>query len=359
MRLPVLTKSSIRENMEAIKSNDEYSKALIEVTSGGSTGDQATVFKSPYFNQLSRASVLRNNLLVGWMPYDKTVWIWGAPYEHEQLKGSVKARMGVLLNKRLLLNAFKYSRSDFDSWATKIEHYRPRILYGYAGILLDFSEYLLENSIIFKSIERVVSTTETLKHREVIEAAFNCSVYDQYGCREILSIGIESEKGVMRIADDVVALNFTASGEFLVTALHSYGFPLINYKLGDCGALVDMSPSLDDKIPFTCGRLTIGRITDNFVTSDNKIVSSSALGVYISTFNLAVLQQQIVQNGHKKFVVNYVPDKCLVDLEYQRVVKGVLIEYFGADLSITFNRTTEIQVEQSGKRLMFKRTFNY
>jgi len=102
---------------------------------------------------------------------------------------------------------------------------------------------------------------------------------------------------VMRIADDVVALNVNENGEFLITALYSYGFPLINYKLGDCGEIVDMSNPPDDRIPFTRAKLTIGRITDNFLTSDGMTISTSALTAYLSTFKLAILEQQVIQNS--------------------------------------------------------------
>ncbi len=359
LRLPVLTKSDIRKNIDRIKSDDNFSRELTAVTSGGSTGDQAIVYKSPYFNQMSRASMMRNSLLAGWMPFDKTVWIWGAPYEHEQLKGSLIGRLGFVVNRRLLLNAYRYSKEDFPLWVDEIQKYRPRVLYGYASIILEFARFLIEKDIRLATIQVVVSTTETLTNREVIEQAFGCNVYDQYGCREIVSIGIESEKGVMRIADDVVVLNTSEGGEFLVTALHSLGFPLINYKVGDCGEIAEADGHEDDPIPFTRARLNIGRITDNFLTSDNHTVSSSAVGAYLSTFRLSVLEQQIVQGDYRRFIVNFVPDNGFSRAVYEQAVRTVLSEYFGQGIQIQFNLVERINVEPSGKKLMFKRMFNY
>lgn len=48
-KLPVLTKSIIRKNLNKIKSKDHWSKKLELVTSGGSTGNQAVIYKSLYF----------------------------------------------------------------------------------------------------------------------------------------------------------------------------------------------------------------------------------------------------------------------------------------------------------------------
>jgi len=192
---PILTKSIIRENIDRIKSHDGYASTLNEVTSGGSTGNQARIYKSSYFEQFSRAAFLRNNLILDWYPQDKSVWIWGAPYEHEQLEKSLISRFGFFINRRCLLNAYNYSKDDFSIWVDKIEAFKPKILFGYASIILDFSKYLLTHNIWIDSIKRVVSTTEKLTDRETIKEAFRCSVSDMYGSREILSIAMESDVG--------------------------------------------------------------------------------------------------------------------------------------------------------------------
>lgn len=247
--LPVLSKSIMRDNLNDLKSNDIYGKNLKLVTSGGSSGNQAHIFKSSYFEQYSRASFLRNNLIAGWTPADKSIWIWGSPLEHEQLKGSFEANLAMWGNRRILFNAYNYSTKIFPMWVNHIKRFKPKVLYGYATIILQFSEYLQQNGVSLPSINSVVSTSETLRGREIIEQAFGCKVYNQYGCREILAIGIETEKEAMMIADDVVALNITEKGEFLVTALHSYGFPLINYRIGDYGESIDHAKP-NDNFPF-------------------------------------------------------------------------------------------------------------
>lgn len=357
-KLPILTKSIVRNNIENIKSKDNFSKGLKVVTSGGSTGDQSMIFKSAFFDQISRAAFLRNNLLANWKPYDKTVWIWGAPYEHQQIQASIISRIGILINRRLLLNAYNYSCNDFTIWIDKINRFKPRVLYGYASIILEFARYLLEHQIELASIKTVVSTTEGLKDREIIERAFRCNVYNQYGSREMLAIAIESDRNCMRVADDFVALNVYDNNEMIITALYSYGFPLINYKIGDYGELKDNSV-VQDNLPFSSLELTIGRITDNFLTINDRIVSSSALGTYISTHNLPIMEQQIIQNDYKDFVVNFVPDKSLDISSYKQIITSIFTEYFGPENHIQFNLVNEIPVEKSGKKLMFKRVFGY
>lgn len=356
-KMPALTKSLIRQNMETIISDDSFAKNIVLVTSGGSTGNQAIIYKSSYYDQVTKAISLRNNLIAGWKPSDRSVWLWGAPYEHERLKKSIVAKIGILVNRRMLFNTFNYSPEDFPTWIDRIHQYKPKVLYGYATVILEFAVYLLENSVQLPSINLVISTTETLRKREIIEKAFNCEVINQYGCREILGIGIESAKGVMRIADDNVALYLNEEGEFIVTALHSYGFPLINYKLGDYGEILDTKIKTEDNLPFSAMNIKIGRTTDNFLTKDNRTVSASALSTYMSTFILYIKEQQIIQSSHKDFTVNFVPDYKFDEVVYKNSITNALKEYFGEDLKIKFKKMNKIPLERSGKKLMFKRTF--
>ena len=120
LKLPLLTKSLARTNLNEIRSNDKFGKQTFILTSGGSTGNQAYIYQSHYFNQFSKAAALRNNLLAGWEPCDKSVWFWGAPYEHQKVQNSTKSKLGILVNRRLLFNAYNYSNEDFSSWAEQI-----------------------------------------------------------------------------------------------------------------------------------------------------------------------------------------------------------------------------------------------
>jgi len=345
------------ENMEKLKTSDKFGKSLQRVTSGGSTGVQTTIYKSAYFIQKSRAATLRNNQLVGWLPSDKSAWIWGSPIEHENLFSSFIINIGIYINNRIILNAYKYSFNDFPKWYKRLIKFKPKVLYGYASIILEFAKYLLESELTIPSIKIVVTTSEKLNEREIIGLAFNCNVYDQYGCREILSIGIEIEPKKMILTDDVTILNINEKNEILLTSLFSYGFPLINYKVGDTG-IIENPGQTSNRYPFPQMSLEIGRTTDNFLTEDNNIVSSTALSTYLSTLNLGIKQHQIIQTSLDDFTINYIPTKDLVHEDYQNKIKIVLHEYFGPNISFIFKALEKIPVEKSGKYLMFKRIFN-
>ena len=356
-KIPILTKSIIKKNVSQIISNDHYSKNLFEVTSGGSTGYQSVILKSPYFEQMGRAATLRNNLLVNWQPSDRAVWIWGAPYEHQAATNSLTSRIGILLNRRLLLNAYRYSQDNFPLWVEKIIKFKPKVIYGYASIILEFSKFLVENNKVeFPFVESVITTTETLKGRDLIEQAFKCKVFDQYGCREIPAVAIATKPEVMHIADDNVAVNVYNNGDIIITALHSFGFPLINYKLGDCANIINQSPD-DADLPFTSLTLSIGRITDNLLNRQGDRISSSALSTYISTLKPAIIEHQVIQNNYSQFTVNCIPDTSFNMVEYKNILHKAFSEYFGPSVEIKVQLVEEIPIGKSGKKIMFKRMF--
>jgi phenylacetate-CoA ligase len=264
--------------------------------------------------------------------------------------------LGIFLNRRIILNAYKYSTSDFPQWYETIVKFKPKVIYGYSSIILEFAQFLIANNLLLPSVKLVVSTTEKLNNREIIEKAFRCSVHDQYGCREVIAIAIESKKDEMLLTDDIVLLNTNESNEILLTAVYSFGFPLINYRLGDVGNIVGQ-PQLDNEFPFPIFNLKIGRITDNFINQDNVKVSSSAFSTYLSTLDLGIREHQFIQNDYKSFTVNFICTSSTDIESYKLKIQKCLEEYFGQKLSIKFQNVLSIEPEKSGKRLMFKRTF--
>ncbi len=356
-KIPVLTKQIIRTNINNLMSKDRFGRKLMKVTSGGSSGNQTTIFYSPYYEHMSRASWMRNNSMIGWMPTDKSAWIWGSPIEHVKYEKSFVTRLGILLNRRIILNAFKYSEKDFIEWHLRLLKFKPKIVYGYASIINEFSTFLLKNNLKLPSVKIVVTTAEKLTNRKIIEEAFDCKVYDQYGCREVVAVGIEVDENEMVLTDDVVILNLNKKNEFLITPLYSFGFPLINYKNGDVG---EISSDYKEAVrgPFNLMKLKIGRITDNFLNQKNQKVSTSAISTYLSTLDLKIIQHQIIQKNYSEFVINYISDKNTNKNDYFNKVAFTLEKHFGNNLEIKFNNVSQIPVEKSGKKLMFKRTFN-
>jgi phenylacetate-CoA ligase len=347
-KLPIMTKQIMKEHINALKATD--CKKLLQVTSGGSTGETSIIYKTKYFRELSHAAVMRNLALTGWLPYHKSAWIWGAPYEGHVFENPFMRFADIYLNGRLLLNAFNYSSKIFPLWSEKINKFYPRILYGYSSILSEFADWCLTNTITFPSVKTVVSTSEKLTDRATIEKAFNCKVYDQYGSREILSIATECKNGNLHVSDDTVIVEQINENHLLLTALDSFNYPIIRYKIGDTGKkLYDACPC---GLNFSILDLDIARITDNFIRPNGTKVSASAIATMISKLCLNFVMFQIVQKGIDQFVINYIPNRNTGENDKHKFIE-VLEKYFGK-VKAEFISVESIKREQSGKRLLFK-----
>lgn len=356
-KLPILTKTKIRQNIEKLKSDDRYGTQLFEETSSGSTGCQALIYKSPYYEQMSNAGILRSFYMIGWGTSDKSFWLWSNIYYKKNFWQRVVSRIGCILNRIIVINATSFRENDLTEYVKRIEKFKPKALIGASEVILKFANYMLEHNINLPSIQIVVCTITQLKERDLIKKAFNSPVYNFYSARECYSIAIESEENILRVADDCFALNIYEKGEFIVTALHSYGFPLINYQIGDYGEQLDKPEKIvPDTMPFSEVSLSIGRVSDLFITKDNRYIYASVFATLFAKNKLNAKEQQLVQTGYDTFIVNYIPD---VDFNknYTAIVTKLIQELIGYDIHVRFNEVDEIPREKSGKRLLVKRTF--
>jgi phenylacetate-CoA ligase len=90
----------------------------------------------------------------------------------------------------------------------------------------------------------VYSTAEMLDggQRGLMQQAFGCKVFNQYGCREVPNIAWECRHGNMHVfADQVVleSLRLEDEDRLIVTSLSNRLMPFIRYDLGDSGRLLE------------------------------------------------------------------------------------------------------------------------
>lgn len=346
-RLPIMDKKTLKDNLQDIACRPLT--RLKRVASGGSTGELGVVYKSKYFQQISRAAFLRNATLAGWHYYDKSLWLWGAPYEQQKAARSLVSRLGVMINGRLLINAYHYDRNAFPFWLEKIRQYKPEILYGYASIIKEFAEWCLAHDISLPTFRSVVSTSEKLSGRQTIEEAFRCKVYDQYGCREVESIAMECPAGNLHVSDDTVIVEEN-DGCLLITALDSFDFPIIRYKLGDTGRL--KTELCRCGLPLSLMELDIGRVIENFLLPGGGSISGAALSVCLAGAGADFSAYQLIQKKPNEFEMVFVPSPRTGPRD-KEIVRRALEKYFG-QIKMIFTEKREIVPEPSGKKLLFK-----
>lgn len=275
-KIPFLSKSDVRKNYDSLISESFQKKNIFRSSTGGSTGEPLNFCHSLYYRQISDAIIMRYWGWAGWRLADKVAWLWGAPQETAALS-MLKGNFLWWLNRRKLLNAFDINEKKMEGLISDIRDFKPKYLNGYATTLETFANFLIAKGVEIDGIKGIFSTAERLfpKQRAIIEKAFGCKVYDQYGSREIFGIAAECPHGKMHINSDIVHVEFEVErgsdiGRLILTALDNYAMPLLRYEIGDFG--VPSNETCACGLPFPVMKLKIGRVTDNFVTPDNRVV---------------------------------------------------------------------------------------
>jgi phenylacetate-CoA ligase len=144
----------------------------------------------------------------------------------------------------------KKSISLFDSsekLVNAINEFEPDVLYGYSGSLKLLTKYIQAQVVEHKNPKFIFGVSELVDEecRELIKISFGKELVDLYGAAEAGCIAWECKicKGY-HINMDTVIVEFVsgdsavepgASGNIIVTNLHSSTMPIIRYNLGDIG----------------------------------------------------------------------------------------------------------------------------
>ena len=248
--LPILTKEAVASRLDDLLAGDaDRAQAKLGHT-GGSTGKPLAFWYDEAKHELMRAGMMRGFMMSGWRPGQKVMYFWGA--RHDTAKGGVfgdgwSAHLGDFISAEKTIAAVEYSEAKLNEWARAIQTWRPTLLYGYASAMSELARYLLANHLPMPaSLIGVYSTAEMLadSQRELMQEAFGCKVFNQYGCREVPNIAWECRHGHMHVFADLVHLesvDMESEGEarFLVTSLTNRLMPFIRYDVGDSGRLLE------------------------------------------------------------------------------------------------------------------------
>ncbi|MDD5390410.1 MAG: hypothetical protein PHD37_13770 [Gallionellaceae bacterium] len=246
--LPILSKEDVSSRLDDLLARDADRAQVKLGHTGGSTGKPLAFWYDEAKHELMRAGMMRGFMMSGWRPGQKVMYFWGA--RHDTVKGGVfgggwGAHLGDLIAAEKTIAAVEYSEAKLHEWARAIQTWRPTLLYGYASAMSELARYILASRLPMpESLIGVYSTAEMLadSQRELMQQAYACKVFNQYGCREVPNIAWECRHGHMHVFADLVHLESVAiEGEdrFLVTSLSNRLMPFIRYDIGDSGRLLD------------------------------------------------------------------------------------------------------------------------
>jgi phenylacetate-CoA ligase len=345
--LPILTKPDVIEHLDDLLADTADRGAAKIGHTGGSTGKPLAFWYDEAKHELMRAGMMRSYMGSGWRPGQKILNFWGA--RQDTVSGGVfGAGYADFIAAERTIPAHEYTDRQLREWADTIRSYRPVLLQGYASILAELARFVIDQRIAMpKSLIGVYSTAEVLedRQRDLMERAFGCSVFNQYGSREVPNIACECRHGHMHVFTDMVYLESTDDERLLVTSLTNRLMPMIRYEIGDAGRLLD--GECDCGWPFPLMAMGMCRQNDLIRTPGGKTVHPSYFNrlLYGMTH---IRQYQWQQTAPDRIVLSVVAAAPLGD-EAARSIQESIRRDVDATMNFELRQVDEIPRTASGK----------
>jgi phenylacetate-CoA ligase len=310
--LPVLERSIVKEHSDRFLSSEATDSTTRDALTGGSTGEPLR----------TRHDARVPSLAFSWRMYS---W-WGIePWDDLARIGrwsfgrlsSLKNRIEWWPTTQVYVDAGLLDEASMKQFHSELVRTRPRLLEGYVGSLVEFADFLERTGRTVPPPAAVATTAAPLTGsiRARLEEVFRAPVHDEYRGSEVGWMAGECAQrdGLHVFADwrriEVVGPNGRVLpdgevGDLVITDLSNRAFPLIRYRLGDRGAMLERRCPCGVNLPLMAP--VDGRTTDLLRLPSGATLGHRLMGMFSATPD-AVRLFQIHQQADYSIVVRVVP----------------------------------------------------
>ncbi|MCC2524559.1 phenylacetate--CoA ligase family protein [Vibrio coralliilyticus] len=353
-KLPILTKEMLRENIDSVKTVTK--KESISSFTGGTTGKSLEVFFTRQDFQCRMAYLDAFKFKVGVEPFKSKKATFSGREVIQKEKNNVFWRNNSAYNQRLY-STFHINEKTIPYYLENLNSFKPEVINGFVSAIYDIAKYILDNNLTMSFIPLAVFTTsETLlpHHREIIEKAFGCKVYNQYASAEGAPFITECSHGELHYNMDTgVIENKPGSDSVLVTSFTTHGTPLIRYDIGDKIIFKEGVCSCGSRHPLV--KEISGRAVDYLTAIDGRKVSLSHLADVIKGLPNCIRNIQFIQKMDNEIDILLEVDESLYNLSHERKLLDSLVYRFGSDTIFNITLVDCIPKEKSGKYRLIKK----
>jgi phenylacetate-CoA ligase len=310
--LPILQKNEVITHRDALLADGLDVKTLKLGKTGGSTGQPVSFYYDAFKGELMRAGMTRSYMMSGWRPGQKILNFWGAKQDIKQstsIYTTGKQAVKSWLAAEKTLPAYEITEAELWRWAQTVQAWRPALLQGYASILAELARFVIDQRLPMPdTLLGVYSTAEVLYdwQRALMEQAFGCKVFNQYGSREIPNMACECRHGNLHLFSDMVymeSVRIQDEDRLLVTSLTNKVMPLIRYEIGDAGRLKEGDCPCGS--PFPLLEMDLCRSNDLIVTTDGKHIYPSYF-IHLLDELTDIRQFQFIQSAPDQITLSLV-----------------------------------------------------
>lgn len=354
-KLPLMSKTDIRENTQALRSC--AGKDLRRFSTGGSSGNPLTFYLD---HERVSHDVAAKWRATRWWDVDigdSEMVVWGSPIElgAQDRVRQIRDR----LYRTKLFSAFDMSDTTLAQACHQLQRQQPSMVFGYPSVISSIARFAKEKGVKLSGlgVKVVFVTAERLypEQRLVIESSFGCRVANGYGGRDSGFIAHECPQGSLHIsAEDIIVeildddgrpCDAGVQGNIVVTHMATSNFPFVRYQTGDVGMLSSELCSCGRGLPVL--KDVVGRSSDFVIAQDGSKLHGAALTYVLRDID-GIEGFKIVQKTTSLVHVDIVRGT-----DYQPDNEDVITREFsrrlGKNLQCVFDYPNEIAPERSGK----------
>ena len=358
-RLPTVTKDDVRENLHFDLLADTHDKGrILKITTSGSTGEPLVLYADKFQLEMRWATTLRTLEWTGYRFGDRCMRLWHTTIGMTGLQ-AFRERLDAWFHRRTFLSAYDMTEGNLEEYFQEIERRQPGLLDGYAESFNMLAAYLKDHPHPNVRPKGIVSSAQTLsdQSREIIEAAFQCSVFDKYGSREFSGIAhecdahaglhVNAESYIVEVLKDGRPAKPGEVGEVCITDLNNLCVPLIRYRLGDLAVPAEAAVC-------PCGRSlprlerVEGRVQAIIMGTNGALVPGTYFAHLLKDYDYAVRQFQVVQEERGRIQLKIIKGQRYADQTLQEIL-DTLHARLGADMHIDVEFVEEIALGRTGK----------
>lgn len=360
-RLPMLTRAEAVDSYQRRRSTAAPLPTIKKTTSGSSGQPLAFAYDtdSEYWRQ---AVKLRGYGWAGYRVGKRALFYWGAPVlPLPPLRVRAKIAVDHLLKRERYVPVTERSPEDLDRLVATIRRERPEVLLCYTLSGAALARHVLARGERFDLPAICGAERLYAADREVMKQAFGPSVFETWGCREVMLIGSECEAHdglhvpVENLVVEVIVTDEGGerparpgeSGDVVLTDLHNYGMPFLRYRNGDravagpdatcaCGRTLPRIAAVD------------GRVTETLRGADGNPVSGLVFNLIFAVLGEHVRQFQAIQHTDGTITLKLAPAGTLSDATRAHIL-GNCSSYLPG-VPIRLELVGEIPLTESGKR---------
>lgn len=366
-RIPIVDKKVILDNPSQFV--NPTIKSVGRGTSSGTTGVMSSFL---YDETLLENAETLTRFYRSWFGIesgDKGLKVWGRPIKG--LKSKIHLELSNFLRGMKTVNPLDLSLASLEKNWKIIIRFKPKYFYGYSTSIAFLAKWIrrlkYEDSAKALKLNAIICTSETLleSDKKLIKDVFECPVIEEYGAAETSIIAHECSSGNFHISseslyiecvdDDGVSVTPGTPGHLIITPFFNRVSPLIRYRIGDYGTLLDSS--------CPCGRgspimeLNVARTIELIRTKGGKFFSATIIDYIIFALmqdpKNGIRQFRVTQKKIDTFLIEIVSDGNFSEqskVNFTNLLKNQLGE---KELVTIFEVKEKLKPLPSGKLLSF------